>query len=55
MQDNSKISILDLSKELGISSTAIEKNIAKLKEKGILERIGRTKAGYWKIINKKEK
>jgi len=39
-----------LSEILGISTTAVEKNIAKLKLLGLLERIGPDKGGYWSII-----
>ena len=32
-----------------VSNRTIEKNIAKLKKEGIIERVGSTKSGYWKI------
>jgi ATP-dependent DNA helicase RecG len=32
-----------------ISTTAVENNIAKLKEKGLLERAGTAKGGRWEI------
>lgn len=44
------VTISKLSKLLDISTTAVEKNIAKLKEKGLLKRIGPAKGGYWEII-----
>jgi len=44
-----QISIVELSQRMGISTTAIENNITKLKEKGILHRIGPDKSGYWEI------
>ena len=44
------ISISKLSEKVGISTTAIENNLTKLKEKGILKRIGKPKSGYWEII-----
>lgn len=47
---NPTISITEMAGYIGISSTAIEKNITKLKEKGVLERVGSTKKGYWKIL-----
>ena len=40
----------ELSDKIGISTTAIDKNIAKLKQKGLLKRIGPDKGGYWKIL-----
>ena len=47
---NRKISIVQLSERLKISTTAIEKNIANLKRKGVLNRIGPAKGGYWEIV-----
>ena len=34
-----------------ISKRKIEENISKLKQKGIIQRIGSAKGGYWQIIN----
>jgi predicted HTH transcriptional regulator len=34
---------------VGITAEKIRANIAKLKAKGLLERIGGDKGGYWKI------
>ena len=44
-----KITIAELKQKIGISRTAIDKHIKKLKSIGILERIGTAKSGYWKI------
>lgn len=50
---NKTISKSQMARVIGISTTAIDKNIARLKEKGILERIGSGKRGYWKLkLNK---
>lgn len=46
------LSLSQLSKIIGISQTAIENNIAKLKGLGILKRIGPDKGGHWEIINR---
>ena len=37
---------------LNISTRAVEKNIAKLKEQGIPRRIGPAKGGFWVILKK---
>ena len=50
ISNNPEISALNISKELDISSRALEKHIQKLKEKGKLKRIGSDKGGYWEII-----
>lgn len=48
---NSQITIKELAEQLKVSTRAIEKNIAKLKTDGFLERIGADKGGFWKINN----
>ena len=50
---NNHISKSNLLPLIGISKTAIDKNIDKLKEMGILERIGSDRGGFWKIIPKR--
>ena len=47
---NSKISIPEIAERLKLSTRAIEKNIVKLRETGILKRVGPAKGGYWEII-----
>jgi ATP-dependent DNA helicase RecG len=39
-----------MSKEIGISTTAIDKNLIALKQKGLLRRIGPDKGGHWEVI-----
>jgi len=46
---NPEITISELSERIGIGTTAIENNIKKLKEKGLLERKGGRKEGQWKV------
>jgi ATP-dependent DNA helicase RecG len=46
---NPEITISKLSERIGIGTTAVENNIRKLKEKGLLERIGSRKEGQWKV------
>ena len=48
---NQFVTIPELSKMLGISTTAVENNLAKLKAKKILKRIGSAKGGHWEIVN----
>ena len=42
-----------LAEKVGISARSIEKNIAELKEKGILKRVGFRKSGYWEVESNK--
>jgi len=53
MQANQRISIAELSRLIGISTTAIERNIKYLKEKEIIKRVGGAKGGHWEVIIKK--
>lgn len=48
---NKFVTIPELSRMLGISTTAVENNLAKLKVKNILKRIGPDKGGYWEIVD----
>ena len=50
-KENPYISKKELSEIIGISTTAIDKNIQQLKKKGLLKRIGPDKGGYWEIVN----
>ncbi|MFH0984293.1 MAG: RNA-binding domain-containing protein [Candidatus Omnitrophota bacterium] len=43
------ISKKELSNKIGISTTAIDKNISQLKKKGLLRRLGPDKGGHWEI------
>jgi len=47
---NPYISKKAMSKEIGISTTAIDKNLTVLKQKGLLSRIGPDKGGHWEVI-----
>jgi ATP-dependent DNA helicase RecG len=38
-----------MSKEVGISTTAIYKNLSKLKRKGVIRRVGPDKGGHWEV------
>jgi predicted HTH transcriptional regulator len=51
---NPYTTINELSKKIEISTTAIENNLKKLREKGLLKRIGSDKGGYWQIIIKED-
>ena len=50
VQNDATLSAQKIAELLGISSRAVEKQLAALKEKGKLQRIGSKKGGYWKVI-----
>jgi len=49
MEDQPNISLSELSEIIGISRRAVINNTNKLKAKGLIEREGPDKGGYWKI------
>jgi ATP-dependent DNA helicase RecG len=46
---NQYISASKMAEEIGITKRAVEKQLSKLKEKDIVDRVGPDKGGYWKI------
>ena len=49
MSRNQYITAPELAKSVGISERKIKENIRKLKERGIVRRIGPAKGGYWEL------
>jgi ATP-dependent DNA helicase RecG len=49
MFKNPSVTIKEMSENVGISTTAIDKNIIVLKNKGIIDRVGSNSAGTWKV------
>lgn len=47
ISDNKWITIIELSNIVGVSPRKIKENIRKLKELGLIERIGPDKGGHW--------
>ena len=50
MRENSDINLSEISRQLGLGTTAITKRIRGLKEKGIVERNGSKKNGKWVVL-----
>jgi ATP-dependent DNA helicase RecG len=50
IRENPKISRKELSEELSINPSAIQKHIERLKQKNIIERIGSNKGGCWTVL-----
>jgi len=46
---NPNITLIEMSRMLKISDIAVYKNIKKLKQKGVLIRVGSDKTGYWEV------
>ena len=52
IKNNPNITQKEIADILKLSEKTIKRNTNKLKEKGLLRRIGADKNGYWKIIQK---
>ena len=46
---NPKISKKEMAENIGISTTAVDKHIRSLREKGILKRVGGDRSGHWEL------
>lgn len=51
MRNNPRITIKDLQGIMGLSESGVKKIIRQLRNAGLVERVGSTKSGYWKVIN----
>ena len=54
MLDKNTISIDTISKKIGISTTAVDKNISRLKDLNLLRRAGHDRGGHWEVINEED-
>ena len=50
MTETPSISKKQMADSLGISTTAVDKNIAKLKRKNLIRRVGPDKGGHWEVL-----
>ena len=50
IKQNNRIKAAQISEDLNVSLSTVRRKIKVLKEKGLLERIGSDKTGYWRII-----
>ena len=49
LQTSPQIIVTDIAQQLDFSRSAVSRLMQKLKDKGIIERIGSNRKGYWKI------
>lgn len=54
LRDDGSLSIAKLSKQIGKSTSAIERALRKLRENGDIERVGPDKGGYWVVRKEKQ-
>lgn len=48
---NPYITVEELMKDLSLNDSTIKRNIRKLKNQGVIRRIGTNRKGYWEILN----
>jgi len=49
---NPHMTIAQLATQTAVSDRSIERNIRKLRDKGLLHRIGPDKGGYWEVLDR---
>ena len=54
IRDNSSITTAELAKILQIGETAVDNNLAFLKENLYIKRVGSRKKGYWQVLEEKQ-
>ena len=52
IEQNNKITAMELKDEIGISIASVKRRMKKLKDDGVIQRIGSDKSGHWEIILK---
>ena len=50
IQQNPKVSAVEMASLLGISSRAVEKRLRSMRENDVIRRVGPDKGGHWEII-----
>lgn len=50
LSKNAKLTVPNMAQHLGLTTRAVEKQLAKLKEEGRLRRVGPNKGGHWQIL-----
>ncbi|MBP5283663.1 MAG: winged helix-turn-helix transcriptional regulator, partial [Treponema sp.] len=51
MEKNKEITLDEVASILNLSKRAVEKQVKKLREAGIIERVGSDRSGFWKILD----
>lgn len=51
LSENAYVTQAELAEKIGIHRTRVNDNMSKLKEMGVIRRIGSDKSGHWEIVN----
>lgn len=49
VEKNNKITQVEISEKLNITLRAVKKSIKELQDRDIMERVGSSRSGYWKV------
>jgi predicted HTH transcriptional regulator len=49
IRNNRNVTIAELSELVGVTTRSVERNLKRLQESGLLERIGPAKGGHWVV------
>ncbi|MDA3852834.1 MAG: helix-turn-helix domain-containing protein, partial [Bacteroidales bacterium] len=50
IKHNNQVTAIRISAQLNVSLSTVKRKIKDLKEKGMIERVGSDKTGYWRVI-----
>ena len=51
LKNKPQSNVRDVAQQLSLSKSFVSRLIQKLKEKNLIERVGSTRKGYWKVLN----
>ena len=51
LKNKPQSNVRDVAQQLSLSKSSVSRIIQKLKEKNLIERVGSTRKGYWKVLN----
>ena len=51
LKNKPQSNVRDVAQQLSLSKSSVSRLIQKLKEKNLIERVGSTRKGYWKVLN----
>ena len=51
LKNKPQSNVRDVAQQLSLSKSSVSQLIQKLKEKNLIERVGSTRKGYWKVLN----
>jgi len=55
VERNPSVTISEMMLVLGLSQKGVKKNLTKLKEQGLIRRVGPDKGGHWEVVGMSEK